>query len=147
MADVSTLTARLRPRRLIAAGLVAAVGFAIAACSSGDAGPDGMAAQGSDREWCDAVIRWHRESDADRNAAAGDIVDRAAAARIAEAYTAIDVPPPAAIAADAQTIGRVLDAIATGDTTNLPDQNAFTTASQNVTAWVFQNCGGYDLNR
>jgi hypothetical protein len=147
VADVSTPTARLRPRRLIAAGLLAAVGLAIAACSSGDAAPDGMVAQGSDREWCDAVIRWHRESDADRSAATGDVVDRAAAERIAKGYTAIDVPPPAAIAADVHTVGRVLDAIATGDTTNLPDQSAFTTASQNVTAWVFQNCGGYDLNR
>lgn len=145
--DVSTPTARLQPRRLIAAGLLAAVGLATAACSSGDAAPDGMAAQGPDREWCDAIIQWHRESDADRSATTGDVVDRAAAARIAEAYTAIDVPPPAAIAADAQTIGRVLDAIATGDTTNLPDQSAFVTASKNVTAWVFQNCGGYDLNR
>lgn len=131
---------------MVVAGLLAIAGLTAPACSSDDTAPADMVAQGSDRQWCEAVIRWHQESAADRSASTGDPIDRAAAERSARAYAEIDAPPPSTIAADVATVSRALQAIATGDTTNLPDQSSFMTASNNVTVWVFQNCGGYNLN-
>jgi uncharacterized protein (DUF305 family) len=107
--------------------------------------PTEMAATGTDREWCEAVITFDQQSD--------DVVDESEMASFVEELQSLAEDAPEAIAEPMSELAAATEELYELSRTDPeaamsppPELEARgETASEAVSAWIEENCGGYVL--